>query len=128
MAPAWREETASDLEDAIGRLSRLIKDVSGEPTPAQLKSIWMSYLDVEKSIAFIRLDIDEESPGRSVNLRRYFVPDERQAMAFALGALRKGSESFRAGDFRRAIGELRDCRNYLRALIREKRLKPYRAR
>ena len=83
----------------------------------------MAYLEVEKSVAFNKFDLDEENPGRFIRLRNYAVPDERQALQFALKNLRKGAESFSLGDFRQALKELRESRNYLRALLREKRLK-----
>lgn len=83
--------------------------------------IWRAYLDIEKSVAFIRVEIDEENPGRFVKLKHYSVPDERQALQFALRNLRKGLESFRLGDYLRSLSELREARNYLRALLRAKR-------
>ena len=97
--------------------------MSGEPSEEQIRSIWVAYLKVEKSIAFIRLDLDEENPGRFVKLRQYAVPDERQAVKFALEGLRKGADDFALGDFRQSLKELRESRNYLRALLRAKRLK-----
>jgi len=117
----WRDETRADLEDARVRITSLIPDVSGEPTAEQVSSIWRAYLDIEKSVAFIRVEIDEENPGRFVKLKHYSVPDERQALQFALRNLRKGLESFRLGDYLRSLSELREARNYLRALIRAKR-------
>jgi hypothetical protein len=118
----WRSETTSDLADARRRLETLIDKVSGEPSAEQLRSIWRAYLDVEKSIAFIKFEIDEENPGVFVKLKPYAVPDERQALQFALRNLKKGADSFRLGEFRQALKELREGRNYLRALLREKRL------
>ncbi len=117
----WRRETAADLQDAERRLEELIPAVSGEPTVQQLRSIWRSYLDVEKSIAFIRADLDEENPGRFISAKQFSVPDERQALQFALKDVRKGSHSFTLGDFRQALKELRESRNYLRVLLRDKR-------
>ena len=117
----WRDETRADLEDARVRITSLIPEVSGEPTAEQVSLIWRAYLDIEKSVAFIRVEIDEENPGRFVKLKHYSVPDERQALQFALRNLRKGLESFRLGDYLRSLSELREARNYLRALIRAKR-------
>jgi hypothetical protein len=118
----WRNETNNDLADARRRLESLLDKVSGEPSTEQLRSIWRAYLETEKSIAFIKFDLDEENPGVFVKLKPYLVPDERQALQFALRNLKKGAESFRLGDFRQALKELREGRNYLRALLREKRL------
>ncbi len=118
----WRSETTSDLADAMRRLASLLDNVSGEPSAEQLRSIWRAYLDVEKSIAFIKFELDEENPGVFVKLKPYAIPDERQALQFALRNLRKGADSFRLGEFRQALKELREGRNYLRALLREKRL------
>ncbi|HLQ06593.1 MAG TPA: hypothetical protein VK126_02430 [Nitrososphaerales archaeon] len=118
----WRSETTSDLADARRRLESLLDNVSGEPSAEQLRSIWRAYLDVEKSIAFIKFELDEENPGVFVKLKPYAIPDERQALQFALRNLRKGADSFRLGEFRQALKELREGRNYLRALLREKRL------
>jgi len=119
---SWREETASDLEEARNRIESALDSISGEPTGEQMKSIWRAYVAVEKSVAFIRVELDEENPGRFLKIRAYAVPDERQALQFALRNLRKGSESFRLGDFVQALKELRESRNYLRALLREKEM------
>jgi hypothetical protein len=118
----WRKETTNDLADARRRLESLLDEISGEPSPDQLRSIWRAYLETEKSIAFIKFELDEENPGVFVKLKPYAVPDERQALQFALRNLRKGAESFGLGDFKQALRELREGRNYLRALLREKRL------
>lgn len=120
---AWRQETKADLEDARGILETLSGAISGEPTSEQVRSVWTAYLKVEKSIAFIRFDLDEENPGRFIKLKPYATPDERQSLNFALKHLRMGTDSFVLGDFRQALKELRESRNYLRALIREKRLR-----
>lgn len=119
---SWKSETSSDLEEAVRGLRTLMEEISGEPSNAQLVSIWRAYVLVEKSIAFIRVEIDEENPGRFVAMGPYRVPDERQALHFALRNLESGSESFRLGDFGQAIKGLREGRNYLRVLLRQKRL------
>lgn len=118
----WRGETAGDLSSAERRIESVLVGVAGEPSQAQVRAIWLAYVEVEKSIAFIKFDLDEENPGRVIKLRNYSVPDERQALQFALRYLKKGSEEFSLGDFHRALKELRESRNYLRALLREKRL------
>jgi len=117
----WREETRADLKDAEDRIVALIAEVSGEPTKGQVHSIWRAYLNVEKSVVFIKVEIDEENPGRFVKVKQYSVPDERQALQFTLRNLRKGSESFTLGDYRRSLRELREARNYLRLILRTKR-------
>jgi len=119
----WRDETAADLADARRRIESLLESVAGEPSSQQVGSAWTAYLMVEKSIAFIKFDLDEENPGRFVKLKNYSVPDERQALQFALKNLKKGAENFSLGDFHRSLKDLRESRNYLRALLREKRLK-----
>jgi hypothetical protein len=118
----WRKETASDLDDAAGRIESALRTLAGEPTAEQIRSVWMAYLLVEKSVAFIKFDMDEENPGRFIKLRAYSIPDERQALQFALKSLRKGASDFAVGDFVQALKNLRESRNYLRALLREKRL------
>ena len=100
-----------------------VSSIKGEPSGHELRIIWLAYVRVEKSIAFIKFDMDEENPGRFIKLKTYSIPDERQALGFALKSLNKGSDNFRLGDFRLALKDLRESRNYLRALIREKRLK-----
>ena len=119
----WREETGTDLADAERGIQAVLGSLSGEPSDEQVRSIWSAYSEVEKSIAFIKFDIDEENPGRFVKLRNYRVPDERQALQFALKNLKKGADDFALGDFRQSLKELREARNYLRALLREKRLR-----
>ena len=119
----WRRETSADLADASMRIERMLRSVSGEPSTDEVRSVWTAYLEVEKSIAFIKFDMDEENPGRFIKLRTYAVPDERQALQFALKNMKKGAENFELGDFRLALKDLREARNYLRALLREQRLK-----
>ncbi len=119
----WRRETSSDLADASRRVEGALQSVAGEPSAEQARSIWTAYLEVEKSIAFIRFELDEENPGRFIRLKAYSVPDERQALQFALKGLKKGAANFELGDFRLALRDLREGRNYLRALLRELRLK-----
>ncbi len=118
----WRSETAGDLADAGERLDRVLKSLSGEPTKDELFAVWLAYVKVEKSVAFIKFDLDEENPGRFIKLRSYQVPDERQALQFALKSLKRGADDFALGDFRQALKNLRESRNYLRALLRQKRL------
>jgi len=120
---AWRRETSADLADASRRVEAAFHSVTGEPSAEQVRSVWTAYLEVEKSIAFIKFDLDEENPGRFIRLKAYSVPDERQALHFALKNLRKGFEDFELGDFRQALKDLREGRNYLRALLRQQRLK-----
>jgi hypothetical protein len=119
----WRDETAADLADAQKRIEALLRTMTGEPSGEQVGSVWMAYVKVEKSVAFIKFDLDEDNPGRFVRLKSYVVPDERQALQFALRNLKKGTENFSLGDFRQSLKDLRESRNYLRALLREKRLK-----
>jgi hypothetical protein len=118
----WKEETAADLSDAESKLAPLLTSLSGEPTDEQLGSIWRAYVDVEKSVVFVRVELDEENPGRFVNVKAYRVPDERQAVSFALSHLREGARLFESGELARSLGELRESRNYLRVLLREKGL------
>jgi hypothetical protein len=120
---SWKTETTGDLDDAAQRIKDSVETVSGEPSDAQLRSIWRAYLLIEKSIAFIKVELDEENPGALVKMAAYSVPDERQALQFALRNLGKGIESFRLGDLGQALRELRESRNYLRVLLRQKRLK-----
>jgi len=120
---SWKTETTEDLGDAARRIRAVVDSVSGEPTDVQLKSIWRAYLLVEKSIAFIKVELDEENPGALVRMAAYSVPDERQALQFALRNLLKGIESLSMGDLVQSLRELRECRNYLRVLLRQKRLK-----
>ena len=119
----WRRETSADLADASRKIEAALKSLAGEPSADQVRLVWTAYLGVEKSIAFIKFDLDEENPGRFISLKAYSVPDERQALQFALRELKKGTENFELGDFRLALKDLRESRNYLRALLREQRLK-----
>ena len=119
----WREETSADLADAAMRIESVLGSLGGEPSADQVRSVWSAYAEVEKSVAFIKFDLDEENPGKFIRLRNYAVPDERQALQFALKNLRKGTDAFRLGDFHQSLKDLREARNYLRALLREKRLR-----
>ena len=120
---AWREETASDLSDACRRIESVLGSLAGEPSGELVHSVWAAYVEVEKSIAFIKFELDEENPGRFIRLRAYSVPDERQSLTFALRSLKKGLENFRLGDLHQSLKDLRESRNYLRAMLREKRLR-----
>lgn len=114
----WKEETSDQLEDARVRIESAIRSISGDPTKAQLHSIWNAYVSLELSIVYIKVEIDEENPGRFIRAREYRVPDERQALRFALNNLVKGKESFRVGAYAQAVKELREARNYLRVLLK----------
>ena len=94
----WQREATAELVSALARLDSLAKQVEGTPSQTQVKSIWNCYLAVEKNVAFIRLELDEENPGRFVNAKAYVVPDERQALAFASNSLRRGIALLQAGD------------------------------
>lgn len=118
----WRSETSSDLAEAARRIESVLRSLSGEPRKEELLSVWLAYVKVEKSVAFIKFELEEENPGRFIKLKPYQVPDERQALQFALKNLKKGSDDFALGDFRQALRDLRESRNYLRALLRQKRL------
>jgi len=118
----WRAEITGDLSTAANRIESALTAPLGMMTADQIRLVWLAYIGVEKSVAFIRFDIGEENPGRFIRLRSYEVPDERQALSFALRYLKKGTEEFALGDFHRALKELRESRNYLRALLRRKRL------
>ncbi len=120
---AWRAETSSDLAEAGRMIETTLGSLVGEPSAEEARSIWGAYVRVEKSIAFIRFEIDEENPGRFIRLKAYAVPDERQALQFALRNLRKGESDFILGDFTQTLKDLRESRNYLRALLRELRLR-----
>jgi hypothetical protein len=118
----WRAETSGDLRSALAMLESLRASISGEPTPDQLTSIWKIYLNVEKSVAFVKIELGEENPNKFVNMRPYKVPDERQALQFAGDYLKKGELNFAAGNLSLCLKELRESRNYLRVLLREKQL------
>lgn len=118
----WRAETAGDLAEARSRLQETLRTISGEPTKEQLHSVWLAYVDIEKSVFFVKVELDAESPGVFVKTSLYRVPDERQAIAFALRSLERGAESLASGDLLDCLGRLRESRNYLRVLLREKRL------
>ena len=118
----WRAETAADLSRAAEEIQSALAASTSALTGDQVRKIWLAYIKVEKSIAFIKFDLDEENPGKLVRLRAFAVPDERQALQFALRYLKRGTEEFSLGDFLQALKELRESRNYLRALLRKKRL------
>ena len=99
----WRSETSADLADAARHIESALGRISGEPTHEQVRSIWTAYLKVEKSVAFIKFDLDEENPGRFISLKKYAVPDERQALQFALRYLNKGADDFKLRDLRQAL-------------------------
>ncbi len=119
---AWRSETEADLSEAAQRIESVLGGARGALSPEQVRSVWRAYIGIEKSVAFIKFDIEEDNPGIIVKLKRYSVPDERQALQFSLKYLKKGADDFALGDFKVALKELRESRNYLRALLREKRL------
>ena len=124
----WKEETVAELEDARRRIEAAIESIEGEPTREEVHSVWRAYVSVELCVAYVKLEIDDENPGRFISPRPYKVPDERQALQFALRNLAKGEESFRVGDFGQALKDLREARNYLRVLLKELYSRQRRAR
>lgn len=87
----------------------------------QVHTLWLSYLMVEKSVAFIKIELDEENPGRFIKLKPYEVPDERQSIGFALRHLESARQLLDAGSLGASLRELRESRNYLRVLLRRVR-------
>ncbi len=116
----WREETSSDLAEARSIISGLLPKVSGDLTEDQVTSAWTAYVLVEKSVFFIKVELDDENPGRFINVKPYVVPDERQALGFAMKKVASASEEFALGDLKRALKELREGRNYLRVLLMQR--------
>jgi hypothetical protein len=123
----WARETRKELREAAATLESLAESMRGEPDSAETRQIWLSYLYVEKAVAFIKLELDEENPGRFVNKKSYSVPDEKQAVVFAAGHLGRGLARFDDGDLKECLKQLREARNYLRMLLRELRLRTRRA-
>jgi hypothetical protein len=117
----WRRETGADLGQALANLSSLASTVSGELSREQARTLWLSYLLVEKSVAFVKLELDEENPGRFIDQKRYSVPDERQAIGFAMKHLQEAIDRFGANDLVSSLKELRESRNYLRVLLKSVR-------
>jgi hypothetical protein len=117
----WSEEVAGDLGSARGLLEELLASLSGEPTADQVGALWQAYVLIEKSVFFTRVQLGSESPGAAVKASAYGVPDERQAVAFALSNLREGEAHLRAGQLEFALKRLRESRNYVRVLLRDKR-------
>ena len=118
----WLGEVIADLGSTVAKLDLLGRELDGAPSRAQMAEVWRCYLAVEKSVAFVRIELDEENPGRFVNTKAYVVPDERQALAFAANSLRGGIELLRAGSLRDGLKSLRESRNYLRMLLRREML------
>jgi hypothetical protein len=112
----------SDLRDALGVLERLVPNMSGAIGEEDLQALWRCYLSVEKSILFIKLELDDEGVGRFVNKKAYSVPDDRQAVAFAAASLRTGLASLGRGDLPGSLKPLRESRSYMRMLLRRKSL------
>lgn len=122
----WKERTTEDLKKAQADLESLGPSISGALSREQARTLWLSYLLVEKSVAFVKIELEDENPGRFIEPKRYTVPDERQAVAFSAGHLREAILRFNAGDLAASLIELRESRNYLRVLlkrVRRQRLK-----
>ena len=126
--PDWHEETRRDLERASDRLKLLSRSISGSLNRDQIHSLWLSYLYVEKSVAFIKIELDEENPGRFIKARPYEIPDERQAIGLAQRHLDVAIQGFAAGDLGGTLRELRESRNYLRVLLKRVKRQRMKAR
>ena len=114
----WHEETRQDLARAAAQLKLLSASISGSLNRDQVHSLWLSYLYVEKSVAFIKIELDEENPGRFIKAKPYEIPDERQAIGLAQRHLGIAIQGFAAGDLGGTLRELRESRNYLRVLLK----------
>lgn len=73
-------------------------------------------------MAFIKLELDEENAVRFVDKKAYVVPDDRQAVTFAASSLRRGMAQLGAESLAAALKEIRESRNYLRMLLRRRKL------
>jgi hypothetical protein len=119
----WRSRTVTELSYAETALLSLEKEVSGPLTESQLNSLWRCYLSVEKSVVFVKLELDDDQElGHFVNKKAYTVPDERQALRFASESLSSGLGYLRIGELEEALKRLRESRNYLRMLLRRTKL------
>ena len=119
----WRSKTEGELAEAATSLLALEKEVGGPLTDSQMNRLWRCYLSVEKSVVFVKLELDEDQElGHLVNKKAYVVPDERQAIRFAAESLNSGLSFFRTGELEEALKRLRESRNYLRMLLRRTRL------
>lgn len=119
----WRSRSVKELADAATALLALEKEVGGPLTESQMNGLWRCYLSVEKSVAFVKLELDEDQElGRFVNKKAYVVPDERQALLFAAESLNSGLGYLRTGELEEALKRLRESRNYLRMLLRRAKL------
>jgi hypothetical protein len=114
----WLSETIMELEAASDSLKAAAVGVSGSLTEAQMRLVWAAYVKVEKAVAFVKLEALSETPGRFVDPKPYAVPDERQALGFALRWVADALASLSEGSFSRALKELRESRNYLRVLLK----------
>ncbi len=118
---SWKVETTNDMKHARENLESLVSSITGEPTAAQLRVLWQAYLLEEKSVVFIKVELDDENPGRFINAKHYAVPDERQGVSFALRNLNEAMDRFDAGQLASSLKALRESRNYLRTLLKRKR-------
>jgi hypothetical protein len=118
----WLEGAEAELDGARVLLESLAEEVQARPTEAQLRGIWTCYLSVEKIVAFVKLELEEESPGRFVDKKAYTVPDEGQALTIAARSLGVGTAALKAGNLHDGLNALRESRNYLRMLLRKERL------
>lgn len=118
----WLVEAEAELDGAQLRLNSLAAEVRAKPSEVQARGIWRCYLSIEKIVAFVKLELDEESPGRFVDKKTYAVPDEGQALAFAARSLGVGTAALKAGNLHEGLKALRESRNYLRMLLRKERL------
>lgn len=117
----WHHETRRDMERALDNLDSLAASVSGSLGREQIHALWQSYLFVEKSVAFVKIELDDENPGRFISQKPYTVPDERQAIGFARRHLKLAIDDFDAGGLGASLKELRESRNYLRVLLKRVR-------
>lgn len=118
----WLRETVSELEEARRIIGAVVSELRGEPEDRHLADVWRAYLAVEKAVALVKVELEAESPGRVVSLKSFTVPDERQALGFASGQLARALVELKLGNLGLALKPLREARNYLRALLRAKRL------
>jgi hypothetical protein len=118
---SWLDETQQELRAAEVNLNNLREGLVHEhPTERDLAEIWKCYLAVEKAVVYIKVELDEENPGRFVNTKAYIVVDERDALRSAREYLTEGISSIQKGELKPALRALRESRNYLRMLLKRK--------
>jgi hypothetical protein len=113
-------KTLQELRDSRSAISSVLNPPGALSKVEKEQKIWWAYLNLEKNVALLKLELAVERPGEFIRDEQKSV-DTEQYLRDALGGLDAGIMLLESGNSAEAWGKLRSARNNLRFYLRETR-------